>query len=121
VRSPQITIVTLAACTGGKSRGAGGALRFEYPLAVGPLAVQSGVLGKPVLQIDGAAVGAHANLRKSGNFSGHLLGSPPRLVLGHDHFAQADMQALLSLNLAGRYDDLKCAALPDALCAARRE
>src|SRR5262249_19215683 len=52
VRLPEITIVTMAAGTGGKSRGAGGAFRFEDPFAVGPLAVQSGVLGKPVLQID---------------------------------------------------------------------
>src|SRR5262249_46423590 len=113
VRLPEITLATMAASTGGKSRGAGGAFRIEDPFAVAPLAVQSGVLGKPVLQIDGAAVGAHANLRKSRNFAGHLLGSPPRLTLGHDLFAQADTQALLSLNLAARHNDLKCTALPD--------
>src|SRR5262245_66225319 len=57
-RSPDIAKIPMPAGTRSKSRGAGGAFRFEDAFAVGPFALQSGMLGEPVLQIDGAAVGA---------------------------------------------------------------
>src|SRR5215218_4064146 len=115
-RAPSISNVTecaMAAFAGRKARSAGRTFALHHGGRASPFGLEPIHLGESFLQIDRAAIGAHAALRKPGDLMRERLSRGAALAIRHHTLAQTDTMAFIRHHLASCEDEIQRGAASD--------